>query len=64
MKQSDNDMNIDLLRAMRDKWIIEIERLEKKIAEQYPPQVCMFYKGKLAELGQRLEDLIIIIGED
>lgn len=66
---NNNDMNIELLKAMRGVWIIEIENLERKLEvlkkkeDQYTIEVCMIFKGRLTSLNSCLTDLISILGE-
>ena len=57
-----NAMNIELLKAMRGVWIIQIETIEKGLV-QYGFGELMLATGKLAAFRQCLQDLIDIIGE-
>ena len=63
MKQSNNDMNIDLLRAMRGIWIIEIETIKKQL-RNYTGDNYLIVQTKLFVHERCLQDLIDIIGED
>lgn len=58
--QSNNNMNIELLKAMRGIWIIEIETLEKKFRSSDES----YHAGQLDTFNKCLQDLINIIGED
>jgi len=65
---NNNDMNIELLKAMRGVWIIEIESLEKKLErlnasnENYDALMTST-KSTICTLNRCLNDLIAIIGE-
>ena len=62
---NNNDMNIELLKAMRGVWIIEIETIQKKIRTNHHTTED-FYKlqGRLKAFEDCLQDLINIIGEE
>lgn len=57
-----NAMNIELLKAMRGVWIIEIETMEKLML-QYPKENTVLMGGRIEQLKLCLQDLINIIGE-
>lgn len=61
---TNNDMNIELLKAMRGAWIIELETLEKKIkhGNEYREDRLILV-GKHEAITKCLDDLIAIIGE-
>lgn len=61
---NNNDMNIELLKALRGVWIIEIETLEKRIkCEKEYVENTQILIGKKTAFEQCLSDLIAIIGE-
>jgi len=65
MKNMNNsDMNIELLKAMRGVWIIQIETIEKAIRNnQHTHNDFYRLQGKLKAFEECLNDLIAIIGE-
>ncbi len=69
---TNNDMNIELLKAMRGVWIIETESLSKKIKAfekhqanllDQEKEISLILKGRFAAINTCLNDLIAIIGE-
>ena len=58
-----NAMNIELLKAMRGVWIIEIESLEHKLKNIPSYTTIAELKARLETFEKCLKDLIDIIGE-
>lgn len=59
-----NAMNIELLKAVRGVWIIEIETIERKIrTNQHTHDDFYRLQGRLKAFEDCLKDLISILGE-